>query len=60
MPCAALLLYKERLARERGWQTVLKTLRLQDGGWWHKAWNSSHGSADTFEYLQSLIELSDL
>jgi hypothetical protein len=35
----------------------LETLRLRDGDWWQKAWISSHGSVDMFEYLQSLIRL---
>jgi hypothetical protein len=33
----------------------LETLRLRDGDWWHKAWRASHGSLETFEFLQSLI-----
>jgi hypothetical protein len=37
----------------------LETLRLQDGGWWQKVWIASHGSLETFEFLQRLIGVSD-
>jgi hypothetical protein len=50
------LIHSCRASSVSGIAADLETLRLREGGWWQKAWISAYGSADTFEYLQSLIK----
>jgi hypothetical protein len=41
-----------------GVATDLETLCLREGQWWLEAWRAPHGSLDTFEFLQSLMNAS--
>jgi len=47
-----------RAAGVPGVATDLETLRLREESWWLEVWNAPFGSIKTWQYLQSLIQLS--